>query len=355
MPHPQQNQLQWTPNTQQEWNGQEVDSVWEYEEDRTKRISCGNQAMAMAVMKRRARQRGSRWEEPQRFVCKYYSTASRDVNYIGGQKYVRRELENLRRCEHPNILRCVDFAYSPSPPRLAQLYTEYCPMGDLEQFEITNEIRRNSLTHAECAQVFYQLAQALLYLHHGVSKTNSVLQSVAAAQIPAAGGQAGQPSGQQPWQAILHRDIKPANGMYMLVSCASCIPTLADCLVFVTMRSRGVIHVKLGDFGISRLDAVGTMTSIHSNLFAAPVRRTMHQSAFMNRYPDPDRSKFLLRLAPLALQARVTFSPWAVSLSGVHVVCIFTDSSRHHQKGVHKGRVLRKPTRYLRGKAYPLV
>lgn len=218
MPVPYQSgsQQQWASNTQEEWNGQEVVSIWEYKEDRTKHISCGNQATAIAVMKRRARRPGSQWEEPKRFVCKYYSTASRDANYIGGLKYVKRELANLRSCEHPNILRCVDFAFDPSPPRLAQLYTDYCPLGDLEQFDIQNASRRSTLTHTECAQVFYQLAQALLYLHHGVSKVGSLLQPVAAhgPAATAAGGQPGQRFIQQSWQPILHRDIKPANGKY---------------------------------------------------------------------------------------------------------------------------------------------
>jgi serine/threonine protein kinase len=117
----------------------------------------------------------------------------------------------LQKCEHRNILRYEDFAYSGRPwedPN-AKLYTEYCQQGDLLQFTATVDGPNLRLNIEQGIQVFSQIAQALLYIHHGISLTLEGMPYMAEIHVPGVNGTRTQYSD---WERILHRDIKPHNG-----------------------------------------------------------------------------------------------------------------------------------------------
>jgi serine/threonine protein kinase len=125
-------------------------------------------------------------------------------------KFVKRELEILRFCEHPNIVRYEDFSYGgaglDSTPSI--LFTEYCALGDLDQFN-TEQGAYQRLNFEEGLQVFRQIAQALLYIHHGIFSSEGELRLAASAHVAPRGSTR---SHEDDWQTILHRDIKPSNG-----------------------------------------------------------------------------------------------------------------------------------------------
>lgn len=157
---------------------------------------CGKQAVNISLGRRRARKPGSK-TEPELYVCKWYKTAGVRNNSICGPKYIQREYEVLSSLRHENIVQYVDFCYEPTGPRLARLYTEYCRGGDLRRFE---DLDSERLGTPRVAQIFYQIAQALLYLHHGIYKFSNTI------------GLVSKPGGPiREWATILHRDIKPSN------------------------------------------------------------------------------------------------------------------------------------------------
>ena len=158
-------------------------------------------------MKRQKRKKGS-LVEPELYVCKWYRTAGLPETDISGPKYIHREWETVARVNHPNIVRYEDFAYDPGKAQLARLYMEYCPCGDLSQFMQPKHGQVDpQLSYHEGIQVLNQLAQALLYLHHGIFKFEEQLKLAMPIFKESESADA-----QYTWKAILHRDIKPANG-----------------------------------------------------------------------------------------------------------------------------------------------
>jgi serine/threonine protein kinase len=224
------------------------------------------------IVRRRDRTKGAA-RSKELYACKYYT-----VSEVGGQqkisapKYIFREWQMLRRIDHPNILRYEDFAYGPDGSlRVAKLYTEYCPIGDLSQFEIRNTPRDKHLSPPEVAQVFHQLAQALLYLQYGIYKSGPILEPAKA--VRTVEYELGSPS--DTWLAIIHRDIKPQNGM-LFCDCEHRNVVLNDAAVFIKSRYQGRITVKLGDFGIATHDSDGrTQTYVGTNSYLAPVSRLL--------------------------------------------------------------------------------
>jgi serine/threonine protein kinase len=111
----------------------------------------------------------------------------------------------LSSVHHSNIVAYEDFSYDPNGLRLATLYLEYCPEGDLSR-HLKSDSRDDRLHQREGLQVLEQLAQALLYIHHGVSREGDSLDLAPSVSnsllLPA----------KDDWIPILHRDIKPANG-----------------------------------------------------------------------------------------------------------------------------------------------
>ncbi|KAF2174237.1 hypothetical protein M409DRAFT_49096 [Zasmidium cellare ATCC 36951] len=81
---------------------------------------------------------------------------------------------------------------------------EYCPGGDLSQFESGGGER---LSTRECALVLHQVAQALLYLHHDIGKYQNKLE-VARAPFATSGE----------WHPVLHRDINLRTEQHRLMS-----------------------------------------------------------------------------------------------------------------------------------------
>lgn len=175
---------------------------WETVSPPSRPFNPGKQAALITLMRRRIEGKGVGKEL---FVCKWYSTAGTRENSISGPKFIHREWEILSGVHHPNIVAYEDFSYDPNGAQLAQLYLEYCPGGDLSQFEKRGS-KDNRLSFREGLQVLEQIAQALLYIHHGIYKAGNDLRlvpSISESSLP------GSRSG---WDTILHRDIKPANG-----------------------------------------------------------------------------------------------------------------------------------------------
>jgi serine/threonine protein kinase len=129
---------------------------------------------------------------------------------VHGTKYIKRELEMLRSCDHRNILRFEDFSYSPRSWKepFAKLYTEYCAKGDLEQFTVSGKRPNWQLSNGKGFQVFSQIAQALLYIHHGIELTWEGLPCMARIHTDQS-SRGNLRNGE--WETILHRDIKPGN------------------------------------------------------------------------------------------------------------------------------------------------
>jgi serine/threonine protein kinase len=85
---------------------------------------------------------------------------------------------------------------------------EYCSEGDL-RLHLKEGSQDDRLKYHEGLQVLEQLAQALLYIHHGVSRNGS---STELASTISAGLQPAGEDDPTKWTTILHRDIKPENG-----------------------------------------------------------------------------------------------------------------------------------------------
>jgi serine/threonine protein kinase len=183
-----------------------IDSFWLWDEVSLAKafVKKGANNAGLTLCQRRARKKGSK-SEPQLYVSKGLMS-----NPYVGMKNVKRELEILRFCEHPNILRYVDFSYGGTglDSRPTRLFTEYCALGDLDQFNIQKGNGKR-LSFEEGLQIFRQLAQALLYIHHGIFSSEGEPRLAAAARIARRGSTK---LHEEDWQTILHRDIKPANG-----------------------------------------------------------------------------------------------------------------------------------------------
>jgi serine/threonine protein kinase len=191
------------------WTGEKCNPGYIWEDAPQQLAQHGRQASHISLMTRRRRGKGSK-PEPELFVCKWYATSGIEPTKVNGHKYIYREWQVLSSIRHPNILRYEDFAYDPTGPRLARLFTEYCAGGDLSQFERPDPDHDDScLSYEKGAQVLLQLACALLYIHHGVFYNGAKLRLADAISL-GDGSKADEANGQ--WTTILHRDIKPANG-----------------------------------------------------------------------------------------------------------------------------------------------
>ena len=182
-----------------DWESVPIQSRWFWGEAKISMPSHGSDADTSHLMlcRRRERKAGSRFQ-PKLYVRKILN---RKAGH--GMKYVKRELDMLQKCEHRNILIYEDFSYSGRPweDPTARLFTEYCAKGDLYRFSGPDL----SLNTRQGVQVFSQVAQALLYIHHGISLTPEGvpwMKEIRTWTRPQDGD----------WETILHRDIKPQNG-----------------------------------------------------------------------------------------------------------------------------------------------
>lgn len=185
-----------------EWDDAEIASQWIWEKANTPRTVGGANNLNLMLCRRREPRPGSRFE-PKLYVRKVLTRNPRR-----GMIYVKRELDMLRRCEHQNILCYEDFSYRGKPwdDPTAKLFTEYCEQGDLDQFMVTDNGPNRKLSLEQGVQVFSQLAQALLYIHHGISLTPGGFPCMAKFRAEGTSSRNGD------WKTILHRDIKPSNG-----------------------------------------------------------------------------------------------------------------------------------------------
>lgn len=121
-------------------------------------------------------------------------------------KNLVRERTNLQNMHHPNIVKFLAYEHNLKDNK-AHIFTEYCDGGDLSKYiKADEEIDESSnhstteaesqLTELEAWSFLADLAAALAYCHHGLSKDE----------------QSGNFYLKNGWHPILHRDIKPANG-----------------------------------------------------------------------------------------------------------------------------------------------
>lgn len=188
-----------------------------------------NQAARITLAKRQPRGKGSR-VEPKLYACKWYptvglSTTDPSGSSISGLKYVQREAATFASINHPNIVRFQDFSYELGGAQLAKLYMDYCPYGDLSQFvRRPNDQTDPRMNPRKGIQVFSQLAEALLYLHHGVFKTDVRLElgkldfgvfkvEGQSQEVSSVFKEFESAQDLSDWKTIIHRDVKPANGM----------------------------------------------------------------------------------------------------------------------------------------------
>jgi serine/threonine protein kinase len=246
-----------------EWEDVEIPSLWDWEKANTPRTVGGANNSNLMLCRRRRREQGSRWE-PKLYVRKVLTRDSRR-----GMILVKRELEMLQRCEHRNILCYEDFSYKGKPwdDPTAKLFTEYCEQGDLEQFMVTKDGPNRKLSPELGVQVFSQLAQALLYIHHGISLTPGGFPCMAEFRADGTSSRNGD------WETILHRDIKPSNGQSRNMFASR--HDADQCAVFIAHLTRQSIHVKLGDFGLARLDTDKSQTYVGTREWLAPVSLLM--------------------------------------------------------------------------------
>jgi len=254
-----------------------IDSIWHWTPvDHVKTLGMkGANNAGITLCQRRSRLKGCPLES-RLYVCK-----ALDGTRKQGMRSVKRELDMLRGCIHPNILSYEDFSYHGKSldGMKARLYTEHCAYGDLDQFLTTGNEGQQRLTFQEGARVFYQLAKALLYIHHGISIADG-LPHVATVQSQSFGGPR---TLDRDWHTILHRDIKPSNrqSQTMLAPRQD-----NDCpAVFVSERTQTHMQVRLGDFGLARLDADESFTYVGTKSWLAPVGLIQHPNTVRSAPP----------------------------------------------------------------------
>jgi serine/threonine protein kinase len=191
------------------WKGDRCISRYLWENaplpSRSPPISPGQQAVQISLMRKRGPKKGTGKEL---YVCKWFKTSGVKQAGFGEPKFIHREWMILSSVHHPNIVSYADFSYDPNGASLAKHYLEYCPGGDLSR-HLKRSSRDDRLSFREGLQVLEQLAQALMYIHHGIreeGKTTKLASPIHDSLHPDAKDE------RTMWTTILHRDIKPANG-----------------------------------------------------------------------------------------------------------------------------------------------
>ncbi|KAF2815437.1 kinase-like protein [Mytilinidion resinicola] len=126
--------------------------------------------------------------------------------------------------------------HTPSPG-LCSLFLEYCPMGDVRHWRITEYENKNRKPVPETMiwRFFIQMSQALAFLHQGVGMVDTDGNAYVG------------------WTSLIHRDIKPCN--------------------ILVKANKGSIYpsFKLADFGISKFhDPSKTETEAGTYLWQPP-------------------------------------------------------------------------------------
>jgi serine/threonine protein kinase len=157
---------------------------------------------------------------------------------------------------HPNIVKFLAYEHSLEDNK-AHIFTEYCDGGDLSKYikadeeinEGTNDPPTETepqLTRLEAWSFLADLAAALAYCHHGLSKD----------------AQSGKFYLKNEWQPILHRDIKPENGnLIPKITVTSTRTHLIEAVV-VSNSESGPQIAKLCDLGWAKVlhDPTGRQT-----------------------------------------------------------------------------------------------
>ncbi|KAI9826345.1 MAG: Serine/threonine-protein kinase Nek2 [Thelocarpon impressellum] len=111
------------------------------------------------------------------------------------RRWALREIHNVRRLHHRNIICYVDGFYDRRVSCTASLYTEHCDLGSLEDLLATHSKKRSPVGEPFVRHVFSSLLEGLAYMHAGLSTTLG----------------RGKRDRSPGWHTMLHRDLKPGN------------------------------------------------------------------------------------------------------------------------------------------------
>ena len=138
---------------------------------------------------------GEVWLVRHKILGKDYAMKIIKKSPYSNTKQIKNEIEILKKLDHPNILKILEFHLTEDK---FYIITDYCKDGELfGEFE-----KKNSFTEKEASFIIYQILQAVRYCHK---------------------------------MRVVHRDIKPEN-------------------VMISGReNNGLLHVKLIDFGTAKI------------------------------------------------------------------------------------------------------
>ena len=138
---------------------------------------------------------GEVWLVRHKILGKDYAMKIIKKSPYSNTKQINNEIEILKKLDHPNILKILEFHLTEDK---FYIITDYCKDG-----ELFGELeKKNSFTEKEASFIIYQILQAVRYCHK---------------------------------MRVVHRDIKPENVM------------------ICGRENNGLLHVKLIDFGTAKI------------------------------------------------------------------------------------------------------
>ena len=154
------------------------------------------------------------WKVRNKITGKEYAMKIIEKNQKYKEKLIFNEIEILKRLDHPNIIKILEFY---SLPEEFYIITEYCPEGDL-----FNEIKKGIIfSENQTAFIIYQILNAIRYCHK---------------------------------MRVIHEDIKPEN-------------------IMITKRDENnYLFIKLIDFGTAKIFKEGNLQKgvVGSAYYMAP-------------------------------------------------------------------------------------
>ena len=157
---------------------------------------------------------GEVWLLRHKLTGKEYAMKIIEKSPYSDEKHIINEINILKTLDHPNILKILEFHISQNK---IYIITDYCPEGEL----FDEIIKKKIFTEDEASFIIYQILQAVRYCHD---------------------------------MGIIHRDIKPEN------------------IMISHRENNGLLHVKLIDFGTSKLFSKGDKhkTFVGSSYYIPP-------------------------------------------------------------------------------------
>ncbi|KAI9790988.1 MAG: hypothetical protein M1816_004555 [Peltula sp. TS41687] len=155
---------------------------------------------------------------------------------------MQNEIRLIASFQHRNLLKYVE-SFSTRSPFAASIYTEWCDLGSLDSLISAHRRSHKLLPEGFVRHVFLSLAEALAYMHYGVTEKH-----LREGRIP-------QPKARG-WRTVLHRDLKPGN-------------------IFLVSSKQLYPRVVIGDFGMSIREDDPEYS------------KRQHGGAFIIRSPEP--------------------------------------------------------------------